>query len=249
MTETEVIVLTKENSNTYGKVRKSILENWLTKSKRKRATNSFEDDFSESLVCEWQNKWQDGHVSVFCSIGEWSSNISDILSDEKYDYRYYITDSEVLFRLYTRFLMVISELIEDLQHINSIIKDIDPDDKKKSGRDFEQDFFEIKELKRISDFINKICKHKITYLHKHNHHLQIVFKDALVDENENFKHDKIISLTNLTKDVDDEYWIEIPKLNYFIEVVIKCFNKIDAVFKEDENNFIKICQKFQQEIK
>ena len=141
MTETEVIVLTKENSNTYGKVRKSILENWLTKSKRKRATNSFEDDFSESLVCEWQNKWQDGHVSVFCSIGEWSSNISDILSDEKYDYLYYITDSEVLFRLYTRFLMVISELIEDLQHINSIIKDIDPDDKKKSGRDFEQDFF------------------------------------------------------------------------------------------------------------
>ena len=79
--------------------------------------------------------------------------------------------------------------------------------------------------------------------------MQIVFKDALVDENENFKHDKIISLTNLTKDVDDEYWIEIPKLNYFIEVVIKCFNKIDAVFKEDVNNFIKICQKFQQEIK
>jgi hypothetical protein len=232
-------ILTKENTNDYGKVRKSVLEFWLKETNRKRAIDIFDDDFSDSLICKWQNEWKNGHVSVFCSIGEWSSNITDVLCENRYDQLNYIDNSEALFRLYTRFLMVVSELIEDLQHINAIIKEINPKDKSKAGNDFEKQIFDVGELKNISDFINKICKHKITYLHKHNHHLQIVFKDALVDENENFKHNKIISLSNLVDEVNDEYWIEIPKLAYLIGVIIRCFNKIDTVFNEDEEKLQK----------
>jgi len=47
------------------------------------------DDITGSFECKWQDRATFAlgyeHISIFCSLGEWANNISDILKDESYD--------------------------------------------------------------------------------------------------------------------------------------------------------------------
>ncbi|HNY56505.1 MAG TPA: hypothetical protein PKI86_12795, partial [Chitinophagales bacterium] len=124
--------------NSYGIIRKRALKYWLKKTKRKREINTFNDDFSKSLDCTWQNKAEKlgyNHISIFCSLGEWSTNLSDLLFEEKYDNLKYDDDYEIIFRIYTRYFLIISEILEDFVLINKEIKILK--DKKTAGKDLE----------------------------------------------------------------------------------------------------------------
>ena len=56
------------------------------------------DDMTGSFECKWQVRatQQLGyeHISMFCSLGEWANNISDILKDDNIDYCNFLNDED-----------------------------------------------------------------------------------------------------------------------------------------------------------
>src|ERR1700678_3058593 len=94
-------------------VREQALNYWLEQTGRQR------QEMSELFVteCNWQNKFQvpdpdNGvHYSIFCSMGDWNTNITDMLEDTRYDELDLadLCDAGILFRYYTRFFLVVSE--------------------------------------------------------------------------------------------------------------------------------------------
>ena len=47
------------------------------------------DDITGSWECGWQDRATAegyGHISVFCSMGEWATNLSDLLTDDRFDH-------------------------------------------------------------------------------------------------------------------------------------------------------------------
>jgi hypothetical protein len=81
------------------------------------------DDMTGSIECKWQDRARDQlgyeHISMFCSLGEWANNITDILKDFSCDYYNFLNEThcQALFRYYTRFLLVISEMLTDFEEI------------------------------------------------------------------------------------------------------------------------------------
>jgi hypothetical protein len=116
------------SSMLFGPIRTVALEHWLQGTGRK--TLDFNgvtiDDYdSGNFECIWQNdarsimgeKW---HVPRFCSMGEWAGNITGILTDDRYDNLDFAlifgdlkSSRQILFRYYTRFMLVVSELLTD----------------------------------------------------------------------------------------------------------------------------------------
>jgi hypothetical protein len=253
-------ILATINFNTYGTIRKRTLEYWLKETKRIRHEHTpFDDDRNYALDCNWQDNATElkyTHISLFCSLGEWASNITDLLDEEKYDNLNYHTGSDyvVLYRVYTRFFLVISELIEDFIAIYAETKNIN--NKKNAGESFEENYFQEGELQRLSDFINNICKHKYKKsdnkdmdkeMHKYDHHLPKAFED-ISDDDITFPFTQIIGLNNLVFTEEPDTCILIPKLQYLIETIVKCYLKIDNLFKTDRASFILICDKYDQKI-
>ena len=101
-------------------VRKSSLKMWLQGTGRTFKTT---DNIANSFECNWQDPaFQKGyeHVSIFCSIGEFASHITDHLRDYRFDkYEFDSSDqvNELLFRYYSKFLLIISEVLTDLQDL------------------------------------------------------------------------------------------------------------------------------------
>ena len=235
--------------NTYGTIRKRVLKKWLKKTKRVRL--KFEDDFSKSLDCVWQNKAEKlgyDHISVFCSLGEWSTNLTDLLTEEKYDDLKFDKDFEIVFRIYTRYFLIISEILEDFININKEIKKLES--KKKSGNDLENNSFRENELKNLSDYINTIFKHKYENLHLHNHHIKKCFLD-ITDSKSNWEFEcvDIITIDKVQQTYSESGCIEIPRLNYLIEVILKCYDKIKKEFKANDEYFNRLCVKFDRKSK
>jgi hypothetical protein len=107
------------------------LKKWLAITNRDfdlKYSNICNDDINDSFECSWQNLYEQKHVHVFCGIGDWANNITDILLDTRYDYLYltnnnqknneeYEEESKMLFRYHTRLLLVVSEMITDFEDI------------------------------------------------------------------------------------------------------------------------------------
>jgi len=107
------------------------LKKWLAITNRDfdlKYSNICNDDINDSFECSWQILYEKKHVHVFCGIGEWANNITDILLDTRYDYLYltnnihknneeYEEESKMLFRYHTRLLLVVSEMITDFEDI------------------------------------------------------------------------------------------------------------------------------------
>jgi hypothetical protein len=209
----------------FGKIRLAVIEIWYQELNRHRNEDELSDTYSESKWCEYQS---DSHISFICSLNDWLDNISDLLQDDRYDScTDLLPDENVLFRFYTRILLVISEIIEDFVMFNILMQGWDPKTKgikRYSGQDLEDGLLFPGELLAISNFINSVCKHKTEQnnLHKHNHHLKIEFEDFGDKEHENQ-----INLKNLNwKSVDKQTTILIPRLIYFINTLLKINGKI-----------------------
>lgn len=204
-------------------IRIKVLEKWNKELIRNRKEGELTDDYSDSPWCKIQDKCTDNgkHCSFICSLNDWLDNISDLLHDDRFD-ELNEEDYEILFRYYTRILLLVSEVIEDFIMLNKRILNLES--KKKSTEDLETGSLSQNELKDLSDFINTVCKHKTERdnLHIHNHHLKIEFIDFGAIE-----HNNQIRLNNqVWNTIDQETTILMASLNYFIELIIKTNNKV-----------------------
>jgi len=208
---------------TFEEVRKHAIKVWYTGLNRIRTEDSLSDDYSSSKWCTIQSDCtiQSKHCSFICSLGDWLDNISDLLHDERYD-QLTRENYEELFRHYTKILLIVSEILEDFIMLNKQIEDLT--DKTKSSRDIELGIMTKDELKDISGFINSVCKHKTENdnLHVHNHHLLKEFEDFGDPYDVNQIRIKKLKLNSF----DHETSILLPKLTYFLEVIIKVNDRI-----------------------
>lgn len=218
----------------FKEVREQALGYWITQTGRsiKAHNEVLVDSFDFGYECNWQSKARElkdddrWHVSYFCSLGDWASNISDLLLDSRFDSLQLSDpnseDAKILFRFYTRILLVVSEMLVDFIDIantlglkNKLFKD-----------------------SSYSRFINSVCKHKAGkqshYLHICNHHLPIHFEDSNLTST--FASPLQISIGKRNIEPDG---IIIPKLNEIIDLVVSRYKTVNQQLMADEGLFDK----------
>jgi len=193
---------------------------------------------ARSFECKWQDRatLELGyeHISIFCSLGEWASNISDILNDASRDRCDFLNDEhrQALFRYYTRFFLVVSEMLSDFEEIVQKTQSL----QSKKARDFLSG--KRGEVHSLVGFVNTVCKHKVKSLHRCNHHLPIWFEDC----SESHSFTRPISIGNL--DFDQADGILVPKLSCFIDVILHCYARLDDLFEKETDRFRIICNEY-----
>ncbi|MBK9049323.1 MAG: hypothetical protein IPL74_22485 [Bacteroidetes bacterium] len=217
---------------------------WLKSTKRKRYIN---DITFSSLECEWQNLYVSNgfHNSFYCSLGEWNSHITDILSEETYDKYDFKTPryNQALFRYYTRLLLISSEILTDFQDFLILLTG----DKQKHVRtklSISPHNFTCQEL---FTFINNICKHKAGEIKKFkyhclNHHINYIFNDSILKHTQptvNINNIESITLVGNEK-------IEVPKLEDILKQIINCYSVLDNYLKSNYKNVIAQLAKFEK---
>jgi len=240
----------------YALKRRDALNYWKSKTKR---VFKISDNFMGSMECSWQNRsYKLGfkHVSIFCSIGQFASHITDLLRDFRFD-RYNFDQSEqineVIFRYYCRIFLIASEIFTDFQDLYILA------DEKISTKDIralESKDLRLKQdnartalangsddIKILLDFINKICKHKTSNFHICNNHIKYIFDDfhSVQPRRKMIELSKINSFTGydrvtLIKHNKPEY-IRIPKLTYIIDLITNGYDVLDKLFLSDPTKF------------
>lgn len=212
-------------------IRLAAINQWYSGLERTRSEDENSDYYGDSIMCKIQDSCtQNGkHCSFICSLGDWLDNVSDILQDTRFDnctFKKY----DPLFRYYTRLLLVISEIIEDFV---SLHKQVIGRSKKDSGNDLEKNILSSGEISNLSNFINSVCKHKTENdnLHVHNHHLTLEFEDFGFTPKINQINLANIYLANYNKETS----ILIPKLKYFLGLVIIVYKKIFELINNNES--------------
>jgi len=229
----------------FKEIREEAFERWLSDLTRSRAPGELSDNYGESYICKWQDQLtQKGeHCSVLCSIADWLDNVSDLLDDQRYD-DLTKSDSEILFRYYTRVLLIVSEIIEDFVGLHACIKGVQ---KKEASRELENlgSEMEVKELKWLSDFINSVCKHKSEKdnYHIHNHHLKYEFEDF-----GDVEHENQISLSNIDwSTVNNETTIIFKPLSYYTGICVHLYLLFNELISNEPGYKEKLFELYSKE--
>lgn len=220
----------------FGNIRRQSFLLWEQETNRN--CDLVNDDITGSFECKWQDRatidFGYEHISIFCSLGEWANNISDNLQDVSCDNYNFLDDDhrQALFRYYTRLLLIVSEMLCDFEEI---VQKIGLLESKKA-----REFLSSKkgEMDSLLGFINTVCKHKVGNLHHCNHHLPIWFEDC----KESFTFAKPIYIGNL--DFDQPDGMLIPKLSYFVQVILNCYSRLDELFEKETDKFKMICDEY-----
>jgi len=214
----------------FKEIRSEALEYWLSGLGRTRIAGELSDNYTDSYLCKWQNELTDKgkHCSFLCSIADWLDNFSDLLDDRRYD-DLDQDNPEVLFRFYTKIMLIASEILEDFVYLHGKIMDI----KKKGmmGKHLESYSFKEGELEQLSNFINSVSKHKTERenYHLHNHHLKHEFEDFGASFHENQ-----ISINSLSwSTVNHETTVMMPRLKYIAEIIVKLNQNLDKLLTEE----------------
>lgn len=229
--------------------------------------NSIEEVVSSNIECEWQTKnWnlhegtdkENNHISIICSLNNWASHITDILTDTSFDllvllplpvgekmkdengkeFDFNMKPYEKLDRYYGRFFLVVSELILDFGDIA----------KKLGISDYNQFFSEDNkyDYSKVRGYINNVFKHKTNNFHSCNHHIPILFNDSLASREKytSKENDYLIKIgcSHEYKLKDKNYIHSMPRLIDIIEFVGICYIKLDKLF--NENNIIKLAEEY-----
>lgn len=216
-------------------------EKWLSASKRER--KGLTDIFKNSLECQWQKRAASlgyGHISLFCSLGKFTTNITDILSDQRFDELSYDDPAhhQIILRQYCKLSLVVSEILTD-------IKDVYQNSTGKRGADTKKEISKTDNpdaVNRLICFINHVFKHKCNGLHKCNHHTTLCFDDKGRDCCQGNTLD--ISCASTKKCEEEIDTIIIPKMTEIIERVIQAYDKLDKLFSDDRTAFEKICKTY-----
>lgn len=247
----------------FSKIRRDALRYWKSRSKRVFKTT---DNFSNSVECEWQRRgWRIGyaHISIFCSIGQFASHITDLLRDYRYDKYDFDADedvNEIIFRFYSRVLLIASEILTDFQDLyiladNKIsakqlggLRRTDLKDKQNKARLALSG--NTKTIQLLLDYINKVCKHKISNIHLCNNHIKYLFIDYHTVENYK-KRIEVGNIKNFTaydpatfkRHVKPDY-IVLPSLHNTIDIIINGYVVLDKLFEKYDDKFRFICDHY-----
>jgi hypothetical protein len=230
--------------------------------------NTIREEVADNFECKWQQKnWEihkgtdkeDNHISIICSLNNWSSHISDILTDVSFDlvqiYHFPVeeemTDEETgekfefdmypyekLMRHYGRFFLVVSELIVDFGDIA----------KKLGKNDFGNFYSEnnVLDYGKLRGYINNVFKHKTNNFHRCNHHVPILFNDGFppLDKYQSNSNEYMIEIgcshEYSKKDVD--YILRLPRMVDVIKFLGICYQKLDKLL--DETGLIEISKEY-----
>lgn len=222
-------------ANTFKEIRLNAKSHWHTVTKRKRNKTQINDDINDTFECNWQRDLvhPNEHASIFCSIGEWATSITDFLHDSRFDDYTFNSERQrlALFRHYTRFFLIASEILVDFE---DMIKHFN--DKQKDVRAFLKDSTLSFSFDEIMGYINNVCKHKFGNLkcdakyHLCNHHIDYVFKDSKTfAPNRNN-----IRVSNLKSRTGSK--IEVPALIEVINQILFCYQKLDLILRDNTLN-------------
>jgi hypothetical protein len=204
---------------------------------------------TQSIECEWQKRARTlgyKHVNLFCSLASWADNITDLLTETRYDdldYQYLFGDARALARYYNRFLLVASEYFVDFCDIYSKVL---------RRKDFTSKRVRIllSNQIKIDDFFrftNVVIKHKVGRFHKCNYHLMYLFADNHVVPHETVmpKAAEIVELGHLGR-LGEARFLCFPRLIDVVEAIEFCYQKMYKILEPDEI-FDKICDEFKTE--
>lgn len=236
----------------FGKIREAALKYWFEQTKRDPNHEDFSFETYEDI---WARKYtsEGMHNSLFCSMKEWNSHITDLLSDSSLDkFKFKFEDeekSEVFFRYYTRFLLIISEVISDFSKMLELIVGGKQEMNRKLLSSSELEF----DVKQLIGYINNICKHKIEKssdkaLHNRNHHCQKVFADSPGYKRSN----KAVHVGDFIKAGIVKALIESPKLKDLIDQVMNCYivvdKKMEALNKSNRKSLLSKFEEFEMPV-
>jgi hypothetical protein len=180
---------------------------------------------------------------LFCSLGDWASNITDILRESKYDYLDLDDEreSKVLFRYYTRFLLVCSEMLTDFQDIYIQSENLKPGRQSNVlARQFYSSLFNKDFYTEIFNFINCVCKHKTQHIHLCNNHLEIIFEDS----GEVPDHLNYVRMGDVDTGHDKNAVLMSP-LYYFINALNGSYVMLDEYFAVNPKKFQDLCYRYK----
>lgn len=229
--------MSQKEKSRFGEIRKVSKKLWLEKTSRTRYVN---DNFSDSYECNWQNNYvpEGLHNSLFCSLAEWSSNITDMLVDYRFD-AYEFSNPEhnkALFRFYTRVLLIVSEIMSDFQDSLMCLTNVSRDkdrDKVRKRLNMNNVPFSVEDL---FHYINSVCKHKVGLLTKDgkfkyhicNHHLDYYFEDSTAE-----RPSDLVTIDKLkSTHFSPEMCFSVPKLECIIQVVLNGYSVLNSVIVE-----------------
>jgi len=182
-----------------------------------------QSSFVGAFECTWQNLYgEEEHNSLFCSMGEFSTNIDDILSDKRLDRLNIndldITDRSKIFRYYVRVLIITEQIIEDFQKVCP-----------KAPKD----------AVLLKGFINSVIKHRVSgrnKFHQCNQHINVSFNDfeTLSDSEDG------LNIKNYNVKKTNYSSLEIPTLDFIISTLVSCYVDMDDLLKSDTNFVSKI---------
>lgn len=227
-------------------IRKNALEIWSAVTGRVIFDELGElsnDNFSGAYECKWQNSFEGSHVNLFCSLGDWACNLTDLLKETKYDKLFFKDPEEakVVFRYYTRILLIVSEMLTDFQDIYLQAENLHLK-KKQVARTYYSRFSKVDEYTRMFDFINCICKHKTQHLHQCNNHSKIIFEDV-GSVPLNLKYIRLGD-TNTSTEKDA---ILVPELSKIIGLVTVSYSILDIYFNSNKEKFKSLCEKYKSD--
>lgn len=217
----------------FGPCRVAALEQWQTGTNRTGC--DIDECYNESYECRWQKHAQDlgyTHISLFCSLADWSCNITDLLSDTRYDNHDFDNNAhqDILARYYTRLMMVIAEHLADLQYI---AKEMGA----KTARQQISSTQDPKWVNNFHSFVNRVCKHKAEVksesknIHYCNHHLPYCFGDM----NNPCQFSNPIQFSNVDLAQGDS--IRYPKLAELIDGVLTAYSQVDQLLMAGKSAF------------
>jgi len=243
-------------------IRKPALEYWLKETKRERFGDS--ELFVGALECQWQFRFHPKaqesipHVSVFCSMGNWNSNIGDLLDDRRFDgLTFHPDNAELLFRYYTRIFLIASEIFTDFQDILTVLRNGHVDavknrsENEKSRHELNPSG-EFNIIQNLFDYINTICKHKTRNIHVCNHHLNYHFEDSAFSRPDtNFLSlqnvdQKLAKIRTSQSDILPTHII-VPKLCYVLQILIHGYQILDRSFRNNPDQFNSFCKIYEGE--
>jgi hypothetical protein len=241
-------------------IREPALHLWLTATNRARV--HYSDDYAGSFECRWQARFttpdpkSDIHYSIFCSLGDFNTNITDLLTDERFDNLAFHPDNgEILFRYYSRIFLIASEILTDFQDILSVFRNGTLDAVHRKGEknisrkqltpsdstDAVQDLF---------SFINTVFKHKTRNIHSCNHHMKYYFEDSgeSLPTTHTITIQNVVSILDAARNKTTSNMpknVVIPALVKVLDLLIHGYNVIDQTFQADAAKFAAFCALYE----
>jgi len=238
-------------------IRQAALALWMAGTQRTRQ-NLTDRYFIE---CQWQTNFSDPnadpnkHYSIFCSMGDWNTNLTDVLEDSRFDHIPLDgtpEEKDIVFRFYTKVYLIASEILTDFQDILSVFRtgNIQAPQNSDETRTSRNQLTPTTQPGAISDtfeYINSVCKHKTRNLHSCNHHILYYFEDIKSATRPVGDYIDINNVRQILTQVRNGQLqrlpdtVIVPYLDNVIALIVHCYGVLNQAFMSDPAKFQAFC--------